>query len=32
VTGHKMTDPRSRLLWQLALLGTEHRRPAQRTA
>jgi hypothetical protein len=32
VTGHKVTDPRSRLLWQLALLGTEHRRPAQRTA
>ena len=32
VTGHKVTDPRSRLLWQLALLGTEHRRPAQHTA
>jgi hypothetical protein len=32
VTGHKVTDPRSRLLWQLALLGTERRRPAQRTA
>jgi hypothetical protein len=30
VTGRKLTDPRSRLLWQLALLGTEHRRPAQR--
>lgn len=28
VTGRKLTDPRSRLLWQLALLGTEHRRPA----
>jgi hypothetical protein len=32
VTGHKVTDPRSRLLWQLALLGTAHRRSAQRTA
>ncbi|TQN37856.1 PucR-like helix-turn-helix protein [Blastococcus colisei] len=32
VTDRKITDPRSRLLWQLALLGTEHRRPAQRTA
>ncbi len=32
VTGRKVTDPRSRLLWQLALLGTEHRRPAQRSA
>ena len=30
VTGRKVTDPRSRLLWQLALLGTEDRRPAQR--
>jgi DNA-binding PucR family transcriptional regulator len=30
VTGRKLTDPRSRLLWQLALLGTERRRPAQR--
>ncbi|TFV90447.1 helix-turn-helix domain-containing protein [Blastococcus sp. CT_GayMR16] len=29
VTGRKLTDPRSRLLWQLALLGTEHRRPVQ---
>jgi hypothetical protein len=28
VTGRKLTDSRSRLLWQLALLGTEHRRPA----
>lgn len=32
VTGRKVTDARSRLLWQLALLGTEHRRPAQRSA
>jgi hypothetical protein len=32
VTGRKVTDPRSRLLWQLALLGTEHRRPAQSPA
>jgi hypothetical protein len=32
VTGRKLTDPRSRLLWQLALLGTEHRRQAQRSA
>jgi DNA-binding PucR family transcriptional regulator len=32
VTGRKVTDPRSRLLWQLALLGTEHGRPAQRSA
>jgi hypothetical protein len=32
VTGRKVTDPRSRLLWQLALLGTEHRRPAKRSA
>jgi hypothetical protein len=32
VTGRKLTDPRSRLLWQLALLGTERRRPAQRSA
>ncbi|SNR93557.1 PucR family transcriptional regulator [Blastococcus mobilis] len=31
VTGRKVTDPRSRLLWQLALLGTEHRRPAERS-
>ncbi|SDY42514.1 PucR C-terminal helix-turn-helix domain-containing protein [Modestobacter sp. DSM 44400] len=28
VTGRSVGDPRSRLLWQLALLGTEHRRPA----
>ncbi|MFD2091567.1 PucR family transcriptional regulator [Blastococcus deserti] len=32
VTGRKVTDPRARLLWQLALLGTEHARPAQRSA
>jgi DNA-binding PucR family transcriptional regulator len=32
VTGHKVTDPRSRLLWLLALLGAAHRRPAQRSA
>lgn len=32
VTGRKVTDTRSRLLWQLALLGTEKRRPAQRSA
>jgi DNA-binding PucR family transcriptional regulator len=32
VTGRKVTDPRSRLLWQLALLGTERGRPAQRSA
>ncbi len=32
VTGRKVTDPRSRLLWQLALLGAERRRPAQRSA
>ena len=32
VTGRKVTDSRSRLLWQLALLGTQHRRPAQRSA
>ena len=32
VTGRKVTDPRSRLLWQLALLGTRHRRPAKRSA
>ncbi|SFE05652.1 PucR family transcriptional regulator [Blastococcus tunisiensis] len=32
VTGRKVTDPRSRLLWQLALLGTEHRRLARRSA
>jgi DNA-binding PucR family transcriptional regulator len=28
VTGRSVGDPRARLLWQLALLGTEHRRPA----
>jgi hypothetical protein len=28
VTGHKLTDPRARLLLQLALLGTEHGRRA----
>lgn len=32
VTGRKVTDPRSRLLWQLALLGTQHWRPAKRSA
>ena len=32
VTGRKLTDPRSRLLWQLALLGTEHGEPARRSA
>ena len=32
VTGRKVTDPRSRLLWQLALLGTQHRRPVKRSA
>jgi hypothetical protein len=32
VTGRKLTDPRARLLWQLALLGTEHRRPVPRSA
>jgi hypothetical protein len=32
VTGRKVTDPRSRLLWQLALLGTEHAQPARRSA
>lgn len=32
VTGRKLTDPRSRLLWQLALLGTEHRGTAERSA
>jgi DNA-binding PucR family transcriptional regulator len=29
VTGRSVGDPRSRLLWQLALLGTERRRPAE---
>jgi DNA-binding PucR family transcriptional regulator len=28
VTGRSVADPRSRLLWQLALLGAGHRRPA----
>ncbi|TKJ32255.1 helix-turn-helix domain-containing protein [Blastococcus sp. CCUG 61487] len=28
VTGRKVTDPRARLQWQLALLGAEHRRSA----
>ena len=32
VTGRKVTDPRSRLLWQLALLGTDHAQPARRSA
>ena len=32
VTGRKVTDPRARLQWQLALLGAEHGRPAQRSA
>jgi PucR C-terminal helix-turn-helix domain/GGDEF-like domain len=32
VTGRKVTDSRSRLLWQLALLGTEHTRSAQPSA
>lgn len=32
VTGRKVTDQRSRLLWQLALLGTDHGPPAQRSA
>ncbi|UOY00149.1 PucR family transcriptional regulator [Blastococcus sp. PRF04-17] len=32
VTGRKLTDPRSRLLWQLALLGTERGRAVQRSA
>ncbi|MCF6745388.1 PucR family transcriptional regulator [Blastococcus sp. KM273128] len=32
VTGRKVTDPRSRLLWQLALLGTEHAQPARHSA
>ncbi|WP_448625795.1 PucR family transcriptional regulator [Geodermatophilus sp. URMC 64] len=29
VTGRKLTDPRARLQWQLALLGAEQRRPAR---
>ena len=32
VTGRRVTDPRSRLLWQLALLGTEHGPSARRSA
>ena len=32
VTGRKLTDSRSRLLWQLALLGTERGGPLQRSA
>ncbi|TFV61803.1 UNVERIFIED_ORG: PucR family transcriptional regulator [Bacillus sp. AZ43] len=32
VTGRKVTDPRNRLMWQLALLGTQHRRPARTSA
>ena len=37
VTGRKLTDPRSRLLWQLALLSTGHhdagsRRPVRDSA
>ncbi|MGQ4819095.1 helix-turn-helix domain-containing protein [Enterococcus faecium] len=32
VTGRKLTDARSRLLWQLALLGTERGQPARRSA
>jgi hypothetical protein len=36
VTGRKLTDPRARLLWQLALLGTghhaAHRRPVRDSA
>ncbi len=37
VTGRKLTDPRARLLWQLALLGTGHhdaghRRPVRTSA
>ena len=29
VTGRSVADPRARLLWQLALLGADHRRPAR---
>jgi DNA-binding PucR family transcriptional regulator len=29
VTGRKLTDPRARLPWQLALLGAEQRRPVR---
>jgi DNA-binding PucR family transcriptional regulator len=32
VTGRRLDDPRTRLLWQLALLGAEHRRPVRRSA
>ncbi|RZU34187.1 PucR family transcriptional regulator [Blastococcus saxobsidens] len=32
VTGRKVTDPRSRLLWQLALLGAGCRQPTTRSA
>jgi hypothetical protein len=32
VTGRKLTDPRSRLLWQLALLGARRSRSAPRPA
>lgn len=32
VTGGKVADPRARLQWQLALLGAQHGRPAQRSA
>jgi hypothetical protein len=32
VTGRKVTDARSRLLWQLALLGAEQERPARHSA
>ena len=32
VTGRKVGDPRARLQWQLALLGAQHGRPAQRSA
>jgi hypothetical protein len=32
VTGRKVGDPRARLQWQLALLGAQHGKPAQRSA
>jgi hypothetical protein len=32
VTGRKLTDPRARLLWQLALLGTQRPRLTERPA
>lgn len=32
VTGRKVADPRARLQWQLALLGAQQGRPAQRSA